>query len=279
MEGAVRDDQIADAVLVVAHPDDEILWFSSILNQVASVLVCFSGVPSSTQVSEGRRRALAQLSLRNLQSLDLVEAEVFNSADWPDPDPVGYGVRVRYRENSSADFSARRYAQNFDELREQLRKKLAGRRLVFTHNPWGEYGHEEHVQVFRAVESLKNELGFRLLVSGYASPRSSGLFGRYAAQLRGGFITRQTRPDSADVFKKIYQAHGCWTWYDDYAWPEQESFLEWGGADVHLHPGAHAPLNLIVVSDALRVRPAMSWVRRMTGSARGLLAALVPDRR
>ena len=36
--------QVQDAVMVVAHPDDEILWFSSILNQCKSVLVCFVSI-------------------------------------------------------------------------------------------------------------------------------------------------------------------------------------------------------------------------------------------
>ena len=48
-------------------------------------------------------------------------------------------------------------------------------RNVIAHGPWGEYGHEEHVQVFRVVASLATEMGFRLWLPAYVAPKSEAL--------------------------------------------------------------------------------------------------------
>ena len=59
-------------------------------------------------------------------------------------------------------------------LKDLLRARLGDCRNVITHNPWGEYGHEDHVQVFRAVTALQAELGFAVWVSGYCAPARWG---------------------------------------------------------------------------------------------------------
>jgi len=35
-------DLVKGAILIVAHPDDEVLWFSSLLCRVEKVVICFS---------------------------------------------------------------------------------------------------------------------------------------------------------------------------------------------------------------------------------------------
>ena len=46
----------------------------------------------------------------------------------------------------------KKYINNFDILVKKLTFELKDFKNVFTHNPWGEYGHEEHIQVFKAIE-------------------------------------------------------------------------------------------------------------------------------
>ncbi len=55
--------------------------------------------------------------------------------------------------------------RNFHRLRDMLRPELEGLDAVVTHNPWGEYGHEEHIQVFRVISAQAEEMGFRVWVS------------------------------------------------------------------------------------------------------------------
>lgn len=221
--------QVPAAALVVAHPDDEILWFSSIVARVARVIVCYSALASSPAISAGRERVLPRLPYSSLACLKLAEAEVFNTADWPDPVPTGVGLAVRLRQHSTHAFSRRRYATNFRRLCGRLESELSGFPLVFTHSPWGEYGHEEHVQVFRAVASLQPRLGFRLCVPAYASNRSVRLFARHASQVTAPVFVAPTDRALATAVMKEYQREGCWTWSDDYQWPAEESFIEWPG--------------------------------------------------
>jgi hypothetical protein len=249
------------AALVVAHPDDEILWFSSILRYVGRVVVCFSQIPSSDAQSRGRKEVVLQLPLQNLRSLDLAESEVFNAADWPDPEPTEVGLAVRIREHSPPGFSRQRYVENFQRLRESLKIELAGCTSVFTHSPWGEYGHEEHVQVFRVVESLREEMGYRIYFPNYVSDRSLGLFRRYAPSLTSAALVGHTATELAAVFKALYIRHGCWTWYDDYQWPAEEAFFEWQGPGVVGAPGVLAPLNFVHVSQAIPAWRPRSLVR------------------
>ena len=68
--------------------------------------------------------------------------------------------------------SKEHYRNNYDELKQRLEEKLRGYRNVFTHNPWGEYGHEEHVQVYRVVKDLQAQMRFNLWYSNYVSNKS-----------------------------------------------------------------------------------------------------------
>lgn len=97
--------------LVVAHPDDDVLWFSSILRRVDRVIMCFLGNPERPKRGDARKRVLARY-----------------------PFPVEcLGIDV----------------SNIDEARSRLRVELADCENVFTHNPWGEYGNVAHIEVHR----------------------------------------------------------------------------------------------------------------------------------
>ena len=146
------------SALVVAHPDDEILWFSSVVKNVGHIFFCFLEVEGDPECSQGRRHALRNLPLKQISALDIKEAGVFGLANWKSPKPTVAGLELRH-----TDGGLRRedvYERNYYELCERLREVLKGYRNVITHNPWGEYGHEEHVQVYRAVKRVQAQLGF-----------------------------------------------------------------------------------------------------------------------
>ena len=253
------------SILVVAHPDDEVLWFSSVLEKVGKVVVCFLDVPSRPDWSQGRRESLRKYPRKDVISLGLMESEVFAGAAWPDPLPAEYGLVVKPSPGSMPGFSAERYKQNFELLRCRLRSELAGCRDVFTHNPWGEYGHEEHVQVFRAVDSIREELGFRLWFSNYFSNKSHGLMVRYMAEIDSGHFSLKTRPALGKRLQLLYSRNGCWTWYSDYEWPGTEVFIPWGGnLDVPPHAGTVIPMNAIRVEFRADAGTERSW-RSMLG--------------
>jgi LmbE family N-acetylglucosaminyl deacetylase len=227
---------------VVAHPDDEILWFSSIISQVSEVIVCFLAQPSHPKVTEGRRAVLANYALTTVSTLGIEEADVYDRGRWPDAEPSPIGVELGGTGSHTAN---RRYRENFTRLTEELGRRLAGFDTVFTHNPWGEYGHEEHVQVYRAVRSVQTRLGFALWCSAYTGSRSHGLMARCLDGVGIESITLDTDiPFARDVAAR-YKEHGAWTWFDDYAWPARESFLRLTAAGRGVAPPAVAPLSYL----------------------------------
>jgi hypothetical protein len=234
------------SALVVAHPDDEVLWFSSILEDVGNILVCFLDVSSRPDWSAGRRESLRTYPLKGVISLGLTESEVFNGAAWPDPAPSEFGLNVARRTGTLPGYSFETYKSNFERLKAELRLKLTGIRNVITHNPWGEYGHEEHVQVFRAVDALRVELDFRVWFSNYFSSRSYGLMLRYLAEFDGVYQVLKTRPELGKRVQEIYSRNNCWTWFLDYQWPESEGFLLWEGDGLNTSKaGAVFPMNAV----------------------------------
>ena len=181
--------EITDSsVLVVAHPDDEILWFSSVVQSVDHIVFCFLEIEGDPARSEGRRQALRDFPLKQISILGIKEAGVFDLADWQNPKPTAAGLELR-----RADDGGRRreavYGRNYEELRERLRQGLTGYRNVITHNPWGEYGHEEHVQVYQAVKDVQSQLGFNVWVSNYCSNRSFRLMESYIRGYRSDYVT------------------------------------------------------------------------------------------
>jgi LmbE family N-acetylglucosaminyl deacetylase len=209
------------ACLVVAHPDDEILWFSSIISLVSSVIVCFLGQPDRPKLARGRRAVLESYPLATVAFLGLEEAGVFGKARWPHAEPSPQGLEL----TGGCHLGNRRYRENFVRLTEVLSPCLSRCDAVFTHNPWGEYGHEEHVQVYRAVHALQRPLGFDLWCSAYVGSHSRELMARSLDRAAIESMTLDTQIALAREMAARYKENGAWTWFDDYAWPEREFFL------------------------------------------------------
>ncbi|MCP5190678.1 MAG: PIG-L family deacetylase [Pseudomonadales bacterium] len=211
-----------NACIVAAHPDDEVLWFSSIVSRVAKVFICFLGNPKLPGLGRGRRTALVQPPLDSFVSLALDEADVYDLAYWPYPDPTPNGVALA---KAMDEDIRRRYQDNFASLTAEFANCLEGFDTVFTHNPWGEYGHEEHIQVYRAVRHVQAKLGFQLWCSSYAGSRSHALMTRCLEGRLLESISLETDVDFARQVAERYKENGVWTWFDDYVWPDREAFL------------------------------------------------------
>lgn len=233
---------LGNSCLVVAHPDDEILWFSSIIAHVDHIIVCFVPSRSRPKLTRGRQAVLADYPVRTISALGLEEADVYNRARWPSPDHTAYGLELK--RDTDKD-TTRCYQNNYETLQSKLMGQLAGYRNVFTHNPWGEYGHEEHVQVYRAVESIQVALGFNLWCSNYVSSRSHTLM---ASVLNGAHIesfTHDTDRPLARNIAALYKTHGAWTWFDEYTWFERESFLLIKAGQLQASAVQTVPLNFL----------------------------------
>jgi hypothetical protein len=210
-----------NSIIITAHPDDEILWFSSILEKVNEVAICFLDCRSKPNLSIGRQKSLLAHPIKNISCFSIDESETFNSANWHDPLITQFGIEI-----SDKNISDKKYRGNYYKLKQHLKDKLIGYHNVFTHNPWGEYGHEEHVQVYRVVKEVQKEMRYDLWFSNYCSNSSFKLMLSYISGFDSEYVTLGTNKNLSSTVKELYKKNGCWTWYDDWEWFNEESFMK-----------------------------------------------------
>ena len=214
--------------LVVAHPDDECLWLSSVLSGSSRIVFAFGDPYGRPKIAAARQRAVAELPLPCLVNLAIPESGTRLLVDLSQPRLTPTGIAI------GDEAAASRYDANFERLVAALRPVLSGYALVFTHNPWGEYGHPEHIQLHRAILSLQAELGYTIGFSNYVDRRSWPLaleIGRTPAWTQR--FTLPTDRASAQRLMAVYRRHGVWTWTRWHRWPSQET--------VYLRPPAAPP--------------------------------------
>ena len=248
-----------NSILVVAHPDDEVLWFSSILDKVDEILVCYLYFDSKPERTKGRELALTEYPIKRISSLKMHTAEIFFDVDWQNPILTKYGLKLANWSNNS-----RRYRNNYQKLLRLLRRKLVNYKNVFSHNPWGEYGHPEHIQVHNVVKELKEEMNFRLWYPNYLSNKSFKLMTQYLSCFDKEIMTLKTNNILAEKIKNLYQKHQCWTWYDEWQWPIEESFIQDKSIQNRIEEyGKTLPLNLISVEDPFEKKKRRSIIGKL----------------
>ncbi|HUF74574.1 MAG TPA: hypothetical protein VMR74_16955 [Gammaproteobacteria bacterium] len=264
-------ERIGEAALVVAHPDDEILWFSSIFAAVKGIFVCYLDVPGQSTWTAGRRAVAAAYPMDNVVFLGLTESVAIYGADWNNPSVVDEGLDVSPRTGTLEGFDAGLYRENYHRLHALLENHLIGYSTVITHNPWGEYGHEEHVQVYRAVSSLSRTMSFDVWYSNYCSNRSYRLMLESLSGFRSNAEAFATQPAAAEPIESLYRRNDCWTWsFDDYRYFPQEYFIPDRPADAKADLGSTLPLNFIKVEDRAPPPWSVTWRRRLRRAKRRL---------
>jgi len=203
--------------VIVAHPDDEILFFSSVIKDASKVVICF-GPSADKNLTNGRQHLKTQLPLNNILFLDIPESNVFNSANWKRPVKCREGIVVGKDEIA--------YQQNYDSLKDQLAQILDYGETIYTHNPWGEYGHEDHVQINRVVTQLARGCGAAIWYDSYVSNKSSLLMRSFIKDFGKPYYTMPVDADRARQIADTYHRNGAWTWMDDYVWFSSESFVQ-----------------------------------------------------
>ena len=80
--GLVFPEILSSAVLVVAHPDDEILWFSSVLARVRRCIVCYEDCDDGAKLGPGRRGVASSYPLSTMHWLRLPEPCSYKKANF-----------------------------------------------------------------------------------------------------------------------------------------------------------------------------------------------------
>lgn len=210
------------SVLVVAHPDDEVLWFGSVLEQVDKIIICFTDAEHWPELGEARKRSLEQHALRErMELLDICQVKSHNKSRWPEPVETDYGLLL----DKYPGFD-KPYQQQAKRLAEALEPHIRNSKNVFTHNPWGEYGHEDHVQVSKVTTRLAEEAGSSIWFSSYVSNKSMALMRRHVHGFGQSYYTMPVDTVRAREIADTYYKNNAWTWLDDYIWFDSECFVQ-----------------------------------------------------
>ena len=151
-------------ILIISHPDDECLFSTSILESISTLIFCYNKVPNEQEISLSREKAINSYPLEHLKivSLDIDQAK---KSFWP----INWLNVKEKKSGLEGGYIANKYDRNYLQILDKLREIIPKNSLIISHNPWGEYGHSEHVQVFKAVFQISKETNSRLFVSGYVS--------------------------------------------------------------------------------------------------------------
>jgi hypothetical protein len=104
-------------ILVVAHLDDEALWFSSIVEKVDAIVVCFLGNRAYPAWESGRLKSLEAYPLNNISCLGIEETEAFDSADWRNPTLTPYGIETSFKPSAK-----RMYQDTYNKIKKNYLK-------------------------------------------------------------------------------------------------------------------------------------------------------------
>ena len=131
--------KLINSVIIAAHPDDEILWFSSILKEVDQVIICFSDELADPSFGAQRKKSLLSDPLENVSYLDLTSIGVLRPQSFVSPNFNQYGIELVGKDAAYSSHK-NKYKENYYELKKNLTPILRRYQNVITHNPWGEYG-------------------------------------------------------------------------------------------------------------------------------------------
>jgi len=223
----------SDAAIVMAHPDDEVLWSGSLVALVGCIVLCYGHNPKKPERHAQRLSVVRAYPYPGVKFLDLVE---------PRDAPVPKDMRVEPR--SMSELRRESEALELNILLKELKFALRGAKVVFTHNPWGEYGHVDHRRVNLAVNTLAPELGYAVYTSCYLERRSMLRYGAFLTEGIADAISLPLTQSEIDPVVALYKQHACWTWNANWIWPKEEHFLRFGRAVGLSAPPAPLPLLL-----------------------------------
>ena len=217
-------------LVVVAHPDDEILWLAPIIPLARTFVAALPGAPYPPDLTGARELVLAAYPVAGFVFLPLSQADVYRRSDWRRRRLTPYGVSLR---RSCPTVYRERYMENYLRLLDQLDDYVRRHAVVCTHNPWGEYGHEEHIQVCHAVIELAKR--HHRSVWAWDGLPVTDLLAR-GCRTRSDFydplppgLAEVELPVDLDLYrtvKELYQRHAAWTWRPTYEPPPTCRYVE-----------------------------------------------------
>ena len=186
-------------ILIVAHPDDEILWFNA--PSFDHIHIAFlhrndKSVEKATNGTQGRQRALLKHPLSSrITCWGLVESNYWRE-------------ETKYSD----------YLRSYHCVMDRLYSLSKVPSVIYTHNPWGEYispsdgkVHADHLMINQAVTKYAKQ--YNIPVFCFDGMYCNGKMRRLAME------SVQWEKIDLDFYRQvrdIYIESGGWTWYNDY---------------------------------------------------------------
>tara|TARA_R110000868_G_scaffold396846_2_gene669211 strand:- start:9045 stop:9617 length:573 start_codon:yes stop_codon:yes gene_type:complete len=187
-------------VLIVAHPDDEIIWFDPLYFNL--IIIAFCERPDRVDAGRNRLKAIKHHPLRDrIRMLNIPE-----SGYWKD--------KSRLAELAVAG----------DLLTKMIYGIQNGIQIseVYTHNSLGEYGHDDHIMVHKCVVNVFREHSHCKIYSPTRYMNADLLNGHRV-------IKSKINIDFYKRVKNIYLENNCWTWDSSYVPNLYEEYYQVGG--------------------------------------------------
>ena len=176
--------------LLVAHPDDEVIFFWWALKEIDQIVCCSSDL-NNPERAWCKDRSKALFEIGNILNIPVTCLD-YNSEF--------------YRLNS----------RNGELLKLQSDILAAVEGDIYTHNAWGEYAHLDHILVNQIAMSSGNKVITSDIVDdgGWLKVKS----------FNQGKLFKQAVIDMElyNQLKDVYEKWGCWTWSRE---PIKECFI------------------------------------------------------
>lgn len=174
-------------VLIVAHPDDEIIWFAP--QSFDLIVIVFLARHDKLYAKNCREMAIAEHPFNE----KIILLGIDESGFWKDKSRVK--EYEASRKNIYESLSAIKHQYLFTN--------------IFTHNSEGEYGHDDHILVNEVVTKIFSEIDIfcPIDINSYKG--------------HGEIITVLNNLDIYSEVKKIYIKNNAWTWKNDYLPPKE----------------------------------------------------------
>ena len=178
--------------IIMAHPDDEVIFGWPVLRQASSILIC-SNDKNNPDRTWCRYRYKALQEIGELLGIPVVSL---------DYDSEFYKLNAR-------DGSLKRF---IDDVTAHVDPHAD---TIFTHNWWGEYGHLDHILVYYIILKVQKE-GVRIRMSDIHMMMPEWM--SYDRLPLGGspwVKYHQLHKNDLQLYdqcKAIYDKYDCWTW-------------------------------------------------------------------
>jgi len=193
---------------MVAHPDDEILWFNP--SYFDKIFIFFSDRHDRPEMKAARLRAISEHPLRDkIELMGITEPGLFKNKTRTHEYAIAYETVLRAMETI-------KQTNKITEL--------------FTHNKQGEYGHDDHVLLHNAAHDV--------FAPDQVAIWCPMKFIKFKFLFKWNKVTREIEND-IPLFKKIraiYVKHHAWTWNHRFLPKRSESYYLASGNKFYYYP-------------------------------------------